>query len=204
MTKVVVINDVTLDGVMQSPGRADEDTRDGLTFGGWASANTDAVMMKALGARMGDGNRLLLGRRSYEDMLGHWNSTDTPFKDALNSAEKYVASRTLREPLRWPNSTLLQGDVADAVARLGRLASPADDVGQKLDDARRGISSWVEVRVVDGDAPAATAANSKSRRGDRRELRPGEPSGQIALPGSAVGRELILRQHVQVSVQPPA
>jgi len=118
MSKVVVINHVTLDGVMQAPGRSEEDTRDGFTYGGWATPNTDAVMMKAVGARMGEGNRLLLGRRSYEGMLGYWNTQDSPFKAALNNAHKYVASRTLREPLPWPNSTLLHGDVADAVAQL--------------------------------------------------------------------------------------
>jgi dihydrofolate reductase len=67
---------------------------------------------------MGPGNRLLLGRRSYEDILGHWNSQGGPFKPALNNADKYVASRTLREPLPWPNSTLLRGDVPRAVAEL--------------------------------------------------------------------------------------
>jgi dihydrofolate reductase len=72
----------------------------------------------AMGARMPRSGGLLLGRRSYEDMLGYWNTQDSPFKDALNSAPKYVASRTLSEPLRWPNSTLLDADVADAVAQL--------------------------------------------------------------------------------------
>jgi dihydrofolate reductase len=118
MSKVVVINHVTLDGVMQAPGRPEEDTRDGFTYGGWSAPNVDEMMMKALGARMGEGNRLLLGRRSYEDILAYWNTQDSPFKDALNNADKYVASRTLREPLPWPKSTLLHGDVADAVAQL--------------------------------------------------------------------------------------
>jgi dihydrofolate reductase len=122
MTKVVVINHVTLDGVMQAPGRAEEDTRDGFTYGGWSAPNVDEVMMKALGARMGEGNRLLLGRRTYEDILGYWNTQDSPFKDALNNADKYVASQTLREPPPWPNSAPLHGDVADAVAQLKRRA----------------------------------------------------------------------------------
>jgi len=118
MSKVVVINHVTLDGVMQAPGRPEEDTRDGFTNGGWAAPNVDEVVLKALGARMSEGNRLLLGRRTYEDILGYWNTQGSPFKDPLNNADKYVASRTLREPLPWPNSTLLHGDVADAVAEL--------------------------------------------------------------------------------------
>lgn len=118
MSKVVVINHVTLDGVMQAPGRAEEDTRGGFSYGGWSAGRVDHVMMEAVGARMGEGNRLLLGRRSYEDILGYWNTRDSPFTAALNNADKYVASRTLHEPLPWPNSTLLGDDVATAVALL--------------------------------------------------------------------------------------
>ena len=118
MSRVVVINHLTLDGVMQAPGRPDEDTRGGFEHGGWAIAGNDDVMGAALGARMAESGGLLLGRRSYEDMLGYWNTQDSPFKDALNTAPKYVASRTLREPLPWPNSTLLDGDAADAVVEL--------------------------------------------------------------------------------------
>ena len=118
MSRVVVINHVTLDGVMQAPGRPDEDTRGGFEFGGWAGPNVDEVVNAAMGARMPRSGGLLLGRRSYEDMLSYWNSQDSPFKDMLNSAPKYVASRTLREPLPWPNSTLLNADVAESVAQL--------------------------------------------------------------------------------------
>jgi dihydrofolate reductase len=103
---------------MQAPGRADEDPRGGFEHGGWAIAGNDDVMGAALGARMAESGGLLLGRRSFEDMLGYWNTQDSPFKDALNTAPKYVASRTLREPLPWPNSTLLDGDAADAVVEL--------------------------------------------------------------------------------------
>jgi dihydrofolate reductase len=118
---------VTLDGVMQAPGRADEDTRGGFVHGGWAVANGDEVMSAVLGARMGAvAGGMLLGRRSYEDMLGYWNTQDSPFKDRLNNADKYVVSRTLREPLPWPNSTLLQGDVPDAVAQLKQEKSDKD------------------------------------------------------------------------------
>jgi dihydrofolate reductase len=121
MGRVIVINHLTLDGVMQAPGRPDEDTRGGFTHGGWSVPNVDDVMMDVvLGTRTPASGGLLLGRHSYEDMLGYWNTQDSPFKDTLNNAPKYVASRTLREPLPWPNSTLLQGDVAAAVAQLKR------------------------------------------------------------------------------------
>jgi dihydrofolate reductase len=126
MSRVVVINHMTLDGVMQAPGRPEEDTRGGFELGGWAGPNVDEVVNAALGARMPQRGGLLLGRRSYEDMLSYWNTQDSPFKDMLNSAPKYVASRTLREPLPWPNSTLLDANVADAVVQLRQ--EPGNDL----------------------------------------------------------------------------
>ncbi len=125
MSNVVVINHVTMDGVMQSPGRAEEDTRDGFTHGGWSSRNADDQVVAATYARVeeGGGLQLLLGRRSYQGMLGYWNTQDSPFKEGLNNAPKYVASRTLAEPLPWPNSTLLRGDVGNAVTELKRTLS---------------------------------------------------------------------------------
>jgi dihydrofolate reductase len=74
----------------------------------------------------GDG-ALLFGRRTYEDLYGFWpTQTDNPFTEVLNAARKYVASKTLEEPLPWKNSTLLQGDAAEAVARLKE--EPGDDL----------------------------------------------------------------------------
>jgi dihydrofolate reductase len=116
---VVVINHLTLDGVMQGPGRADEDTRDGFDHGGWSVPYIDEVMGQALGTRMERSGGLLFGRRTYEDLMSYWNAQpDSPFTAALNNAPKYIASRTLREPLPWDHSSLLDGDAADAVAEL--------------------------------------------------------------------------------------
>ena len=119
---MIVINSVTLDGVMQGPGRAEEDTRGGFTLGGWAARTMNDEIQAAVNSRVAEagGLRLLVGRRSYETMLGYWNTQDHPFKDGLNNAPKYVASTTLREPAPWPNTTLLYGDVADAVSALKR------------------------------------------------------------------------------------
>ena len=117
--RLVVINHLTLDGVMQAPGRPDEDPRGGFSHGGWAIRGNDEVMGRALGERMGPtGGGLLLGRRSYEDMLASWNAQGGPFKDALNNAPKYVASTSAATRLDWPNSTLLHGDIPAAVAAL--------------------------------------------------------------------------------------
>ncbi|MBV8160127.1 MAG: dihydrofolate reductase [Acidimicrobiia bacterium] len=123
MGRVVVMNHVTLDGVMQGPGRPDEDTRGGFTHGGWGQRSTTAgdAAGKAMGDRMAAGGGLsgwLFGRRSYEGLLEAWNARGGPFKEALNNTPKYVASTTLRDPLPWPNSTLLRGEIADAVRAL--------------------------------------------------------------------------------------
>jgi dihydrofolate reductase len=117
------MNHLTLDGVMQGPGRPDEDPRDGFTLGGWGqrSASAGDAAGEAMGERMAAGGGLagwLFGRRTYEGLLSYWNASGGPFKEALNNTPKYVASTTLSEPLAWPNSTLLDGDVADAVRGL--------------------------------------------------------------------------------------
>jgi dihydrofolate reductase len=119
--KIVVMNNVTLDGVIQAPGREDEDTREGFTHGGWAvrgNSGSDPEIGAAMGARMSHSDGLLLGRRTYEDLLATWNSRGGMFKDALNAAQKYVVSQTLSDPLPWPNSTLIAGDVVEAVTEL--------------------------------------------------------------------------------------
>src|SRR5438105_3859552 len=104
---------------MQGPGRADEDTRGGFQHGGWGIANNDEVMGAALGARMsGPPGAMLLGHRTYDDLLRAWNERGGPFKDALNSTPKYVASTNAGTRLDWPNSTLLHGDVPAAVRKL--------------------------------------------------------------------------------------
>jgi dihydrofolate reductase len=119
MGKVVVIQHLTLDGVMQAPGHPEEDPRDGFEHGGWAQADNDPVMQDVIGARMGASWSLLLGRTTYERFADFWpRQAPNPFTDALNQVRKYVASTTLAEPLGWVNSTLLKGDAADAVAAL--------------------------------------------------------------------------------------
>ena len=119
MGRVVVFMSLTLDGVMQSPGRPDEDTRGGFEHGGWGVRYADSVSGSMVGRYAGTTEGLLLGRRTYEDFFQVWpNRTDNPFTDALNKAQKYVASRTLSEPLPWVNSTLLKGDALRSVAEL--------------------------------------------------------------------------------------
>ncbi len=125
MSRVVVTNHVTLDGVMQAPGRPDEDVRGGFDRGGWALPYNDPVMGRVMGEGMAQTGALLLGRRTYEDFASVWpHRKDNPFTDVLNNVQKYVASTTLTEPLPWKNSTLLEGDAADAVADLKQQPGP--------------------------------------------------------------------------------
>ena len=120
MGRVVVVNHVTLDGVIQGPGRPDEDTRGGFELGGWAAARNDEVMGSKVGEWMNGEHAFLFGRRSYEIMLESWNRMGGPFKDALNRTPKYVASKRSDTSLQWPNSTLLHGDIPAAVSELKR------------------------------------------------------------------------------------
>ncbi|MFX0574811.1 dihydrofolate reductase family protein [Nocardia nepalensis] len=121
MSKIIAVEHVTLDGVMQAPGRTDEDVRDGFRHGGWAHRHDDPVQARVMGEHMATHHgALLLGRRTYADFYGFWpHQTDNPYTEVLNKTEKFVASRTLTEPLPWQNSTLL-ADAVPAVAELGQ------------------------------------------------------------------------------------
>ena len=126
MRRIVVNNSVTLDGVMQAPGRPDEDRRGGFEHGGWAAPYFDSVMAEAAGEGMANATALLFGRRTYEDFASVWPTMpeDNPFTTVINESQKLVASRTLKAPLSWKNSTLLEGDAAEAIARLRQEAGP--------------------------------------------------------------------------------
>jgi dihydrofolate reductase len=127
MSKIVAFENLTLDGVMQSPGRPDEDNRGGFPHGGWSTEYADETMLQNAQEGMAHTGALLFGRTTYEDFFQVWpNATDNPFTDVLNRSQKYVASTTLTEPLPWENSTLLQGDVVEAVREL--RARPGKDI----------------------------------------------------------------------------
>jgi dihydrofolate reductase len=118
MRKLVVNTFLTLDGVMQAPGGPEEDPTGGFTHGGWSANYWDDVMFQRMGEAMSKPFDLLLGRKTYEIFAAHWPYvTDDPFADKLNSATKYVASRSL-DKAEWSNSTLIEGDVAEQVAKL--------------------------------------------------------------------------------------
>jgi len=121
--KLKVTTFVTLDGVMQAPGGPDEDRSGGFTHGGWSVGYWDDQMGKVMGEFMGRPFELLLGRKTYEIFAAYWPHSTDPGADALNSARKHVASRTLRS-VDWNNSTLIKGDVATYVSELKKQSGP--------------------------------------------------------------------------------
>jgi dihydrofolate reductase len=123
MRRLVVSTFLTLDGVMQAPGGPEEDPVGGFSHGGWSVGYWDDAMGQRMGEVMTTPFDLLLGRKTYEIFAAHWPHTDDPGAAELNSARKYVASRTL-DSVEWNNSTLLEGDVAAAVATLKQEDGP--------------------------------------------------------------------------------
>jgi dihydrofolate reductase len=115
MGKIVVSDNVSLDGVIQDPA-GDE----GFERGGWVGFIKDrpGVNKLALDEALGS-EALLLGRRSYEWMAGRWPSRSGDLADRLNSMPKYIVSSTLDDP-GWNNSTVLKGDVGNEVSELKR------------------------------------------------------------------------------------
>lgn len=119
MGRITVINSVTLDGVMQSPARADEDTRGSFVHGGWAAEYQDPVINNKMGELMASSRgSLLFGRWTYLNLHSVWaKASNNPYTEVLNRTHKYVASTTLKEPLVWENSTMLSGDATEEIAR---------------------------------------------------------------------------------------
>jgi dihydrofolate reductase len=116
MGKVIAFTNITLDGVMQAPGRPEEDTRGGFEHGGWAAP---FAAMQEAGDAIANMGAVLFGRWTYEAFHAFWpHQQNSPFRDFFNSIQKYVVSTTLTEPLPWSNSVLLDGDIARKVGAL--------------------------------------------------------------------------------------
>ncbi len=121
MRKVIVDEWMTLDGVAQAPMEVEEDTTGGFQHGGWHMAFADEAFQKWVVRNLNEAGGFIFGRRTYEAFAGHWPNAsieEQAVADPLNKQPKYVASRTLAEPLEWQNSTLLHGDLKHAVAAL--------------------------------------------------------------------------------------
>lgn len=118
MGKLIVTEFMTLDGVAQAPGGPDEDRDGGFGHGGWQAPVADPESGDLMFERAQSMDALLLGRRTYEIFSEFWPYApeEIPFTGLLNRAPKYVASRTLAEPLAWEGSSLLRGDFVESVA----------------------------------------------------------------------------------------
>lgn len=119
MRKLMVSTFVSLDGVMQGPGGSDEDRDGGFEHGGWTVPHFDEHLIQLMTALTSRAGALLIGRKTYDIFAATWPlaAADDPIGAKLNSMPKYVASRTL-DTVSWQNSTLLTGDVAEAVGKL--------------------------------------------------------------------------------------
>jgi dihydrofolate reductase len=121
MRKLIANEFMSLDGVVQAPGGADEDTSGGFEHGGWHLRYFDELSQKWVLESIVEAGGFLLGRRTYEIFAAYWPKApeeEEVIAQPLNTKPKYVASTTLTKPLEWQNSTVLQGDVAEAVAAL--------------------------------------------------------------------------------------
>ena len=121
MRKVVAVEWMTLDGVVQAPGHPDEDRSGGFEHGGWHLGYFDDLSRGWVVQGYAEAGGFLLGHRTYENLAAYWpnaSEEEQVIAEPLNTKPKYVASRTLTEPLGWQHSTVLQGDAARAVAAL--------------------------------------------------------------------------------------
>jgi dihydrofolate reductase len=126
MRPLIVNTFLTLDGVMQAPGGPEEDPTESFTHGGWSVHYWDEAMNQKMDESMGPGHPfdLLLGRKTYEIFAAFWpHNPDQPGAAELNAATKYVASRTL-DQVEWENSSLLEGDLTEAVKQLKEQDGP--------------------------------------------------------------------------------
>ena len=124
MRKLISINQVSLDGIIQSPGGPQEDPRGGFKLGGWAAPYRDEGMAERLNRTVSGSFDLLLGRRTYDIFAAYWPyAGDNPITNGFNRAIKYVATRGTPE-LAWVNSQALQGDVVEVVRQLKAQNGP--------------------------------------------------------------------------------
>src|SRR4028119_446465 len=119
MGSITIVENVSLDGVVQAPGSPDEDTRDGFAHGGWFGPYPDAVLGEVMGRGMAGAGAGVFGRRTFESMQAAWaGTTDNPFGRVLDAKQKYVVSRGGDLSPTWAHTTVVAGDAARTVADL--------------------------------------------------------------------------------------
>jgi dihydrofolate reductase len=124
MRKIIVLEHMSLDGVIQAPGGPEEDTSGGFAHGGWAGLYADQIVGTALRKQMNKPFDLLLGRKTFDIWAPYWPHHADAWPN-VNMATKYVASHTLTSS-EWQPSVFLNGDIAEKVAKL--KAQPGPDL----------------------------------------------------------------------------
>ena len=154
MGKLIVTEFLTLDGVAQAPGGPDEDRGSGFTHGGWQAPFLDEEAGDAMFEQAKSMDALLLGRTTYEIFADYWPTApeEIPFTGLLNGVPKYVASRTLSDPLTWQGSTLLTGDLAESITAV-----------KERHDASTSSAAWISCSHC-CDSASSTDSTSGSIR----------------------------------------
>jgi dihydrofolate reductase len=144
--KLIVSEFVSLDGVMQAPGGADEDTEGGFRHGGWTVPYWHDDIGRAFGALMQDVDALLLGRKTYVIHATAFEPMEPgePFGDLMNAPAKYVVSKSLEKPI-WRNTTIIRDDVGEAVRKL--KAAPGRNI--LTDGSHQLVHALLEHDLVD-------------------------------------------------------
>ena len=122
MRKLIVLEHISMDGVIQAPGRPDEDTSGGFVYGGWVSPYYDAMLGPVIKKQMDMPFDLLLGRKTFEIWASYWPHHADAWP-GVNPATKYVASNTMTSH-EWQPSVFINGDVAEEVARIKQQPGP--------------------------------------------------------------------------------
>ena len=122
MRKVIVLEHISLDGVIQAPGGPDEDTSGGFAYGGWITPYADPILGAALRTQMNMPFDLLLGRKTYDIWAPYWPQHGDVWP-GVNTAAKYVASNTMTSG-EWQPSVFLNGDIAEKVAKIKQQKGP--------------------------------------------------------------------------------
>ena len=123
MPRIVAVEFLTLDGVMQGPGGPEEDTSGGFDRGGWLEGYADEVSGKALQDGWDRAGSFLLGRRTYDIFASFWPTGPDPLASMFNRAPKYVVSNSLNEPLSWEGTTLISGSAEEVANKIRALKS---------------------------------------------------------------------------------
>lgn len=122
MRKVVVLEHITLDGVVQAPSGSDEDTSGGFAYGGWTAPYSDAILGTLIRRQMNLPFDLLIGRKTFQIWEPYWPHHAEAWP-GVNTATKYVASNTITSS-EWQPSVFLNGDIAEKVAKIKQQQGP--------------------------------------------------------------------------------